>query len=77
MRSRASSWRSCLPEWWFVRYVFVFLIFTSTSIVLIAGNVAPATAVWVPVTLSGASIGVLHALKRITTRTVGIHSWRV
>ncbi|MFI5782606.1 hypothetical protein [Nocardia sp. NPDC051570] len=67
MGSRVSSWRNCLPGWWFAGYVLVFVMFIVVEGVLIARDLSPMVAVSVPVSASAAAIAALRWLCTIGT----------
>ena len=62
MGSEVSSWKNCLPGWWFARYISVFVLFAVVAVVLISSTVPPAAAVLIPITWSAAAIAVVRWL---------------
>ncbi|MFE3195898.1 hypothetical protein ACFXHA_43350 [Nocardia sp. NPDC059240] len=61
---------SCLPTWWFTRYLSVFALFTTATGVLVLSGVEPGLALAAPPALSAAAIGVMRWLT--TTFTAGL-----
>lgn len=57
---KASSWRTCLPWLWFAGYVVVFVVLTGYVLVLLAHEVAPLLAAWIPIVLSATAVGVVR-----------------
>lgn len=57
---------SCLPSWWFTRYISVFALFTTVTGVLALCGVDLWVALAVPTSLSTAAIGVMRWLTSTT-----------
>ncbi|MFD4438443.1 hypothetical protein ACFWPK_01540 [Nocardia sp. NPDC058519] len=53
---------SCLPSWWFARYVSVFLLFATATGTLVVYGVDPWIALAVPTTLNAAALGAMRWL---------------
>ncbi|MBF6102179.1 hypothetical protein IU510_29620 [Nocardia cyriacigeorgica] len=61
MNTRVSTGSgSCLPEWWFAAYGFVFLMFVAVYGALLVSDIDPLVAVWIPLALSAAAISAIH-----------------
>lgn len=68
MRLHPTPRTSCLPTWWFTRYISVFVLFMMATGVLVRSGVDPWVAAAVPTALSTAALGVMRWL--ITTSVI-------